>query len=148
MCNLSKEKYPLFLFHSLTLSLYLFIRTAPLKLKHSLSLCLVLSETHTKWPNIALLLQLFSLGRMASVFFLFSFFSFNVSKEWHVDFGRLRKQAHLMSFDPSMWAGPTWCLHPTKNGFGSSPFPFEIESVQFTDRIILKIIKGQKHVTS
>ena len=32
------------------------------------------SRTHTKWPNRALLLQLFTLGQMASVFFLLSFF--------------------------------------------------------------------------
>ena len=33
-------------------------------------------------------------------------------------------------------------------GSGSSPFPFEMESVQFTDRIILKTIKVQKHAKS
>jgi len=30
-----------------------------------------------------------------------------------------------------------------KVGSKSSPFPFEMESVQFTDSIILKTIKGQ-----
>ena len=29
-------------------------------------------------------------------------------------------------------------------GFGSSPFPFEMESVHFMDKIFLKNIKGKK----
>ena len=39
---------------------------------------------------------------------------------------------------------PKYLLH----GSRSSPFPFEMKSVQFTDMICLKIIKGQKRATS
>ena len=55
-------------------------------------------------------------------------FSFSVShtpkslpKGWHADFGSLRKQAHLMSFDLSLWAGPTRGLHPTKISWFDTP---------------------------
>ena len=79
MCNLSKEKCLFFLFHFHTHTLYLFIYTAPFKLKHSLSLCLVLSETHIQ--NAEWLSVFFSLpqGRMALVSFFLLFFSFSVS---------------------------------------------------------------------
>ena len=35
-----------------------------------------------------------------------------------------------------------------RKGSGSSPFPFEMERLQYTVRIFLKMINGQKHATS
>ena len=101
--------------HSHCVSFYLFIQTALLKMKLSISVSCTLWNSQ-KWPNMALLLQLSSVGRKASVFFLFFFFSFSVShtpmslpKEWHVE------QTHLMSFDPCMWTRPTRCFAPNSS---------------------------------
>ena len=101
--------------HTLTVFLYLF--GLHLSTWSSLFLCVLRTLKLTqKWPNMALLLQLSSVGRKASVFFLFFFFSFSVShtpmslpKEWHVE------QAHLMSFDQCMWTRPTRCFAPNSS---------------------------------
>ena len=98
MCNLSKEKSLLFLFHSLTLSLFLSIfRTAPPAEALSF-LCFALSRTHTQLHSCFSSLFCFSSqqGRMAFAFLLFCFVSFSVShtpkslpKEMAANFGTL-----------------------------------------------------------
>ena len=46
---------------------------------------------------------------------------------------------------PSIISGSVLLLYA---GSGSSPFPFEMERVQYTDKISLKIINAQKCATS
>ena len=98
MCNSSKEKCFLFLFHSLTLSLCfsLFLHTDCTSSNWSSHLCFALSGTHTQWPRMALC---FSSAHKAEWPLFFFFSSLSVSgcltrlshcpRKWHADFGTL-----------------------------------------------------------